>query len=43
VLRDQPMMPLLFYLTKNLVSPKIKGWQANTLDRHLTRYLSIEP
>jgi oligopeptide transport system substrate-binding protein len=43
LLRDQPMMPLLFYLNKNLVSSKVHGWRANTLDRHLTRYLSVEP
>jgi oligopeptide transport system substrate-binding protein len=43
LLRDQPIMPLMFYLTKNLVSPRVKGWRANVLDRHLTRYLSIEP
>jgi oligopeptide transport system substrate-binding protein len=42
VLRDQPIMPLLYYLSKNLVSPRVKGWRANILDRHLTRYLSIE-
>ncbi len=41
LLRDQPMMPLLFYLSKNLVSPRVKGWRANVLDRHPTRYLSI--
>jgi len=42
ILRDQPMMPLLYYVSKNLVSPRVKGWRANILDRHLTRYLSIE-
>jgi ABC-type oligopeptide transport system substrate-binding subunit len=42
LLRDQPIMPLLYYLSKNLVSPKVKGWRENVLDRHLTRYLSIE-
>lgn len=43
LLRDQPMMPLLFYISKNLVSPRLQGWRANILDRHLTRYLSLEP
>jgi len=41
--RDQPMMPLMFYLSKDLVSPRVKGWRANILDRHLSRYLSIVP
>jgi oligopeptide transport system substrate-binding protein len=43
LLNDQPMMPLMFYLTKNLVSPRVKGWRPNVLDRHLTRYLSMAP
>ena len=43
LLRDQPVMPLLYYASKNLLSPKLKGWEANILDRHPARYLSIEP
>jgi oligopeptide transport system substrate-binding protein len=43
LLRDQPMIPLLFYLSKNLVSPRLQGWRANILDRRLTRYLSLKP
>jgi oligopeptide transport system substrate-binding protein len=43
IARDQPMTPLLYYLSKNLVSPKVEGWRENVLDRHLTRYLSIKP
>ncbi len=42
LLRDQPFMPLLFYELKNMVSPRVKGWRDNLLDRHLARYLSIE-
>jgi oligopeptide transport system substrate-binding protein len=43
LMRDQPMMPLLYYSSKNLISTRLKGWESNTLDRHLGRYLSIEP
>ena len=43
LLRDQPVMPLLYYTSKNLVSPKLKGWETNILDRHPARYLSLEP
>jgi ABC-type oligopeptide transport system substrate-binding subunit len=43
LLRDQPIMPLLFYSSKNLISPKVSGWKPNLLDRHLTRYLSVAP
>jgi oligopeptide transport system substrate-binding protein len=41
--RDQPIMPLLFYSSKNLISPKLKGWESNILDRHPARYLAIAP
>jgi oligopeptide transport system substrate-binding protein len=40
-LRDQPVAPILFYSSKNLVSKRVIGWKGNLLDRHLTRYLSI--
>ena len=43
LMRDQPIMPLLFYSSKNLISPKLKGWESNILDRHPARYLAIEP
>jgi oligopeptide transport system substrate-binding protein len=41
--REQPLAPLMYLETKNLVSKRIGGWRANTLDRHLTRYLSLAP
>ena len=37
------MIPLLFYESKNMVSRRVKGWRDNLLDRHLARWLSIEP
>jgi len=40
---EQAFLPLLYYGSKNLVSPKVEGWQSNVLDRHLARYLSIKP
>jgi oligopeptide transport system substrate-binding protein len=43
LMRDQPIMPLMFYSSKNLISSKVKGWEPNILDRHPARYLSIEP
>ncbi len=42
LLREQPVMPLMFYSSKNLVSKRVTGWQPNLLDRHLGRYLAIE-
>lgn len=43
VVRDQPYIPLMFYGSKNLVSPKLAGFENNVLDRHLSRFLSIRP
>ncbi len=43
LLREEPVVPLLFYESKNLVSKRVKGWRDNLLDRHLARYLAIEP
>jgi oligopeptide transport system substrate-binding protein len=42
LLEEEPVMPLLFYESKNLVSIRVKGWRDNLLDRHLARYLSVE-
>jgi len=41
-MRDEPYLSLLFYGSKNLVSNKVSGWESNTLDRHLSRFLSIK-
>ena len=43
LLVEEPVIPLLFYESKNMVSRRVKGWRDNLLDRHLARYLSIEP
>jgi ABC-type oligopeptide transport system substrate-binding subunit len=41
--RQQPIAPLMYLESKNLVARRVRGWVANTLDRHLTRYLSLGP
>ena len=41
VLRDQPIIPLYYGVTKNLVSRRVVGWRANAVDVHLSRYLSV--
>ena len=43
LLAEEPVIPLLFFESKNMVSRRVKGWRDNLLDRHLARYLSIEP
>ncbi len=43
LLDEQPFLVLLTYRSRNLVSPKLKGWEPNVLDNHPGRYLSILP
>lgn len=40
--RDQPVAPLLSNTDLWLVSSKVKGWQDNAANEHLTRFLSKE-
>ena len=42
VARDLCVLPLLYYSYHNIVSPKIKGWEANVMDIHPTRFMSKE-
>ncbi|MFO1353109.1 MAG: peptide ABC transporter substrate-binding protein [Gammaproteobacteria bacterium] len=40
---EQPVIPIYYYVSKNLVSKKVKGWIDNTKDIQRTRWLSVEP
>ncbi|MDX2144261.1 MAG: peptide ABC transporter substrate-binding protein [Rhodospirillaceae bacterium] len=40
-LDDQPIIPLYYGVTKNLVAPRVVGWTANPQDFYLSRYLSL--
>lgn len=40
---DFATIPIYFYVSKNVVSPKVKGFVDNAQDIHRTRYLSITP
>jgi oligopeptide transport system substrate-binding protein len=43
VLVDQlPNIPLLYYSFKNIVSPKLVGWEENVMDVHPSRFISKE-
>jgi oligopeptide transport system substrate-binding protein len=35
-------MPLLYYANHNIVSPKLKGFVDNVMDKHPSRYISKE-
>lgn len=39
---DLPNIPIYYYVSKNLVAPRVKGWVDNTKDIHRTRWLSVE-
>lgn len=42
-MRDVPMAPIYYYVSKQLVSPKVVGWIDNTPDRHPSRFLDLNP
>ena len=39
---ELPNIPIYYYVSKNLVHPKVKGWINNPTDIHRARYLSID-
>ena len=41
-LSDYPTVPIVYGVSRSLVSPKVRGWQPNPLDIHLSRYLWLE-
>jgi oligopeptide transport system substrate-binding protein len=41
-LNDLPIIPILYYKTKHMVSTQLLGYAYNTLDFHLGRYMSIQ-
>ena len=42
LLKDQVAMPLFFWVSGNLVRPYVKGWDANPMDKHRSRWISID-
>ncbi len=42
MLTDQPIVPLYYGATRNLVARKVTGWRGNAIDVHLSRYIGIE-
>ena len=41
--RDCPWIPLMFYQSKHLVSPKLRGFTPNLQAAYATRFLRLEP
>ena len=42
VMRDQPVIPIYHYVSKNLVSTKVEGFVNNPQDIHRWRYVSLK-
>jgi oligopeptide transport system substrate-binding protein len=43
LMRQQPILPLYFHVSRHLVSPRVRGWTAHPLDRHFGRWLELAP
>lgn len=43
LLSAHAILPIYFYTSKHLVRPELRGFEANPLDRHPSRFLSLEP
>lgn len=41
LLDEHPVIPLYFYVSKHLVSPRVSGWGDNVLDYHYSQHLSL--
>jgi ABC-type oligopeptide transport system substrate-binding subunit len=42
-LSDHPVIPIYFYVSKHMVSPRVIGWEDNVLDYHYSQHLSLAP
>ena len=42
LMRDMPVIPLYYYVSRHLVKPRVRGFHDNLRDIHLSRYLSID-
>jgi oligopeptide transport system substrate-binding protein len=41
-MEDQPIIPIYYYVSKDLVSTKVAGWVDNVFNIHRSRFLSIQ-
>ncbi len=41
MLKDQPLMPIYFYVNKRMVSSRVDGWKNNSLNIHYSQDLSL--
>jgi len=41
LLADQVILPAYIYVSKRLVDPRLRGWEQNVMDQHLTRHMYL--
>ncbi|MGH8179540.1 MAG: peptide ABC transporter substrate-binding protein, partial [Steroidobacteraceae bacterium] len=41
MLRDQPVIPIYFYVSKHLVKPRVTGWYGNIMNVTYSRDLGL--
>lgn len=42
LMRDMPVIPLYYYVSRHLVNPRVRGFHDNVRDIHLSRYLGLD-
>jgi oligopeptide transport system substrate-binding protein len=42
LVQDMPVIPLYYYVSRHLVNPRVRGFENNVRDIHLSRYLALE-
>ena len=42
LLNQDAVIPLYYYTSKHLVSDKVRGFEANALDHHASRWMSLQ-
>lgn len=43
LLKDHPIIPIYFSVSKHLIDPRVGGWGDNVLDYHYSHQLTLEP
>lgn len=41
-LKDHAILPLFFWVDPNMVWPYVKGWQVNGIDKHRSRWITVD-